>query len=93
MLNKLKVLAKQFKREVAIYRLVLKHPQTPWVAKMFLGMAVGYLLLPFDLIPDFIPVIGQLDDIVIIPLLLYLALLFIPKSVIQVCREQVHQLH
>ena len=88
-LNKLKLLGKQLKREFAVYRLVLKHPQTPWIAKLFLGLAVGYLLLPFDLIPDFIPVIGQLDDVVIIPVLLYLALLFIPKSIIQSCRDQV----
>lgn len=89
MLNKLKSLGKQLKREFAVYRLVLKHPQTPWIAKLFLGLAVGYLLLPFDLIPDFIPVIGQLDDVVIIPVLLYMALLFIPKWIIQDCREQV----
>lgn len=91
MLNKLKSLGKQLKREFAVYRLVLKHPQTPWIAKLFLGLAVGYLLLPFDLIPDFIPVIGQLDDVVIIPVLLYLALLFIPKWIIQSCREQVKE--
>lgn len=89
LLNKLKLLGKQLKRELAVYRLVLKHPQTPWVAKLFLGLAVAYLLLPFDLIPDFIPVIGQLDDVVIIPVLLYLALIFIPQSIIQSCREQV----
>lgn len=91
MLNKLKSLGKQLKREFAVYRLVLKHPQTPWIAKLFLGLAVGYLLLPFDLIPDFIPLIGQLDDVVIIPVLLYLALLFIPKWIIQSCREQVKE--
>lgn len=91
MLNRLKSLAKQLKRELAIYRLVLKHPQTPWISKLLLGLAVGYLLLPFDLIPDFIPVIGQLDEVVIIPVLLYLALLFIPKWVIQSCREQVRE--
>lgn len=90
MINKLKSLGRQLKREFALYRLVLKHPQTPWVAKLFLGLAVGYLLLPFDLIPDFIPVLGQLDDIVIIPVLLYLALLFIPQWIIQSCREQVN---
>lgn len=90
-INKLKSLGRQLKQEFAVYRLVLKHPQTPWVAKLFLGLAVGYLLLPFDLIPDFIPVIGQLDDVVIIPVLLYLALLFIPKSIIQSCREQVRE--
>ncbi|MFA7351049.1 MAG: YkvA family protein [Methylotenera sp.] len=91
MFKTFKALTKQLKQEFEVYRLVLKHPQTPWMAKCFLGLAVGYLLLPFDLIPDFIPVLGQLDDVIIIPVLLYLALLFIPKAVIQSCREQVRQ--
>lgn len=90
MLKKFKALTWQLKQEFAVYRLVLRHPQTPWVAKLLLGLAVGYLLLPFDLIPDFIPILGQLDDVVIIPVLLYMALLFIPKAVIQSCREQVN---
>ena len=91
MLEKLKALANQLKQEFEVYRLVLKHPETPLIAKFFLGLAVGYLLMPFDLIPDFIPVIGQLDELVIIPILLYLALLFIPKRIIQSCREQVNK--
>jgi uncharacterized membrane protein YkvA (DUF1232 family) len=90
-LAKLKSLAQQLKRELDVYKLVLKHPQTPWLAKFFLGLAVAYLLLPFDLIPDFIPIIGQLDELVIIPGLLYLALLLIPKTVIVACRAQAHQ--
>lgn len=89
MLEKLKSLSKHLKQEFSVYRLVLKHPETPWIAKFFLGLAVGYLLLPFDLIPDFIPVLGQLDEVVIIPVLVYIALLFIPKHIIQHCREQV----
>jgi len=89
LLKKFKALTRQLKQEFAVYRLVLRHPQTPWVAKLLLGLAVGYLLLPFDLIPDFIPILGQLDDVIIIPVLLYMALLFIPKAVIQSCREQV----
>ncbi len=89
MIKKLKSFSKQLKQELAIYRLVLKHPKTPWLAKLFLGLAIAYLLLPFDLIPDFIPVLGQLDEIIIIPVLVYLALLFIPKTIIQDCREQV----
>lgn len=90
MFKQLKSLTKQLKQEFAVYRLVLKHPQTPWLAKLFLGLAVAYLLLPFDLIPDFIPILGQLDDVVIVPLLLYMALLLIPKTIIQSCREQVN---
>ena len=91
MIEKLKSLAAHLKQEFEVYRLVLKHPETPLIAKFFLGLAVGYLLMPFDLIPDFIPVIGQLDEVVIIPILLYLALLFIPKHIIQSCREQVNK--
>ncbi|MGQ0441918.1 MAG: YkvA family protein [Methylophilaceae bacterium] len=90
-MQKLKALAAHLKQEFEVYRLVLKHPQTPWLAKILLGLAVGYLLLPFDLIPDFIPVLGQLDEVVIIPLLLYLALLLIPKEIIQACREQINK--
>ena len=89
MIKKLKSFSKKLKQELAVYRLVLKHPKTPWLAKLFLGLAVAYLLLPFDLIPDFIPVLGQLDEVVIIPILVYIALLFIPKTIIQDCREQV----
>jgi uncharacterized membrane protein YkvA (DUF1232 family) len=88
-IEKLKSLTRHLKQEFEVYRLVLKHPQTPWIAKAFLGLAIGYLLLPFDLIPDFIPVLGQLDDVVIIPVLVYIALFFIPKEVIQTCRKQV----
>ncbi|MDZ4142345.1 MAG: YkvA family protein [Methylotenera sp.] len=89
MLEKLKAITRHLKKEFKVYQLVLKHPKTPWLAKVFLGLAVGYLLLPFDLIPDFIPVLGQLDDVIIIPVLVYIALLFIPQAVIQSCREQV----
>ena len=89
MIKKLKSFSKQLKQELTVYRLVLKHPKTPWLAKLFLGLAVAYLLLPFDLIPDFIPVLGQLDEVVIIPILVYIALLFIPKTIIQDCRKQV----
>lgn len=89
--DRLKGLAAHLKQEFEVYRLVLKHPETPWIAKIFLGLAIGYLLMPFDLIPDFIPIIGQLDEVVIIPILLYIALLFIPKQIVQSCREQINQ--
>ena len=91
MFEKLKSLAAHLKQEFEVYRLVLKHPDTPWIAKIFLGLALGYLLMPFDLIPDFIPIIGQLDEVVIIPILLYVALLLTPKHIIQTCREQVNK--
>ena len=89
MLNKLKKVAAQLKQEFEVYCLVLKHPATPVLAKIFLGLAIGYVLMPFDLIPDFIPVIGQLDDLVIVPLLVYMALNMIPGALLHECRETI----
>lgn len=68
---------------------MLRHPQTPWLAKALLALAVGYLLLPFDLIPDFIPILGQLDDLVIVPGLFWLGVKCVPPQVIAECRQQV----
>jgi uncharacterized membrane protein YkvA (DUF1232 family) len=60
----------------------LKDPRTPGPVKFFLGLAVAYALSPIDFIPDFIPILGYLDDIVIIPLLVLLALRLTPKFMI-----------
>lgn len=89
MLNQLKKVATQLKQEFEVYRLILKHPDTPLLAKIFLGLAIAYVLMPFDLIPDFIPVIGQLDDLIIVPLLVYIALKMIPDTLVHECREQI----
>lgn len=75
------------KKELAFYRLLLAHPRTPWTAKALMGAAVGYALSPIDLIPDCIPVIGYLDDLVVVPALLWAALRFIPRDVIEECRR------
>ena len=85
---KLKTLARDLKHELAVLRLIRKHPRTPTRAKVLLAAAVGYLVLPFDLIPDWIPVLGQLDDAVIVPGLVWLAYKMVPKDVIEECRAQ-----
>ena len=85
--------AAKIKREFAVYRLVLKHPETPMLAKILLGLAVGYILLPFDLIPDFIPVIGHLDDLVIVPALVYAALKLVPPELVESCRKELENQH
>lgn len=84
--DKLKKIAAQLKAEFDFYRRLQQHPKTPTLAKALLWLAVGYLLMPFDLIPDFLPVIGQLDEAVIIPLLLYFALKLTPQEIVAECR-------
>jgi len=86
---KLSDLYRNFKKEIKVYKLVLEDKRTPRIGKFFLGLAIGYLFLPFDLIPDFIPVIGLLDDAIIIPLLIYIALKLIPREIILDNRKKV----
>lgn len=88
---KLRELGRRLRDEIAVYRLVLKDPRTPRRGRWLLGFAVGYAALPFDLIPDFLPVIGHLDDAVIIPLLVRAALRTIPKEVVDDCRLRIRQ--
>lgn len=76
------------KTELKTYQLVLKDPRTPKLAKWLLAGAVAYFVSPVDLIPDFIPVLGQLDDLAVISTLVSLALRMIPKEVVQECRER-----
>jgi uncharacterized membrane protein YkvA (DUF1232 family) len=82
-----KKIVRNFSDDVEFYKLVYKHPQTPRVSKLFLGAAIAYAVSPIDLIPDFIPVIGYLDDLIIVPLLIWMAIRFIPKRVIIECRN------
>ena len=86
--TRLKAVGRNLKREIQVYRLVLKDHRTPRLAKILLGLAVGYVILPFDIIPDFIPVIGQLDDLIIVPALIIVALKLIPKEVVEECRAR-----
>ena len=87
--GKLKSLRKGFFRELKVYRLVLKDPRTPKIGKWFLGITIAYAISPLDIIPDFIPILGYLDDIIILPLLIFFALKTIPKEVILDCRKKV----
>jgi uncharacterized membrane protein YkvA (DUF1232 family) len=82
----LKSLYRSFKRELKVYQAIAKHPKTPRRARWLLGAALGYVFLPFDLIPDFLPLIGHLDDAVIVPGLVYLALKSVPPEIVEECR-------
>ncbi len=68
--------------------LAFKHPKTPLLPKLIAGAALLYAFSPIDLLPDFIPFIGMLDDLVIIPLLAGLAIKLIPEEVLKECREK-----
>ncbi len=90
MFDNWKAVGRGLKRELQVYQLVLKDSRTPKPAKWLLGLAVGYALLPFDLIPDFIPVIGYLDDVIIVSALVIIALKLVPAEVVADCRSRVH---
>lgn len=73
--------AKQLKIDIPAVYLSLKSTKTPVIAKLFAGITIAYALSPIDLIPDFIPVLGYVDDIIILPLLITLTIKLIPKEV------------
>jgi len=78
-----KELRDNIRKYIRVYQALYQDKRTPLLGKVFLWMAIGYFFLPFDLIPDFIPVIGHLDDAIIIPALIFIALKLIPKSLYQ----------
>jgi uncharacterized membrane protein YkvA (DUF1232 family) len=78
----------QLKHEVYALYLACRHPATPWYAKLLLAAIVAYALSPLDLIPDPIPLLGYLDDLLLLSLGIYLALKIIPEPVIAECRNK-----
>jgi len=88
MFKKISAWAKALKLDVLALWLALKHPEVSAWAKAISFVAVAYALSPIDLIPDFIPVLGYLDDLIIVPVLVWLALKLIPIDVIQHSRTQ-----
>jgi uncharacterized membrane protein YkvA (DUF1232 family) len=87
-LDKWKAHARQLKTEVFALFLAYKDPRTPWYAKIFTAVVVGYAFSPIDLIPDPIPILGYLDDLVLVPLGAYLAVKMIPAQVMEESREK-----
>ena len=83
-----KAAARRLKREVHTIYLAYRDPRVPWYARVFAGLVVAYAFSPIDLIPDPIPVIGYLDDLVLVPLGIALAVRMIPPEVMAECRER-----
>lgn len=89
LIDKLKQRARQLKLESQVLMLAYRDKRTPLAAKILIGLTVGYLLSPVDLIPDFIPVLGLLDDLIIVPLLISLSVRLIPEIVLIEARQKI----
>jgi len=87
----MKGIVQNIMRELRYYRLLLVHPRTPRLSRWLLGGALAYLVSPVDLIPDVIPVLGHLDDLLIVPGLVWAAVALIPRDVKAACRAQALQ--
>jgi len=88
LLKKLRERASQLTRELRALYLASQDPRIPWYARWFVICIVAYALSPIDLIPDPIPVLGYLDDLVLLPLGIYLALRMIPEEILKECRQK-----
>ena len=84
----LKDRAKQLKTDIPAVFLALKRKETPWGAKVLAALTVGYALSPIDLIPDFIPVLGYLDDLILLPAMVALTIRLVPAEVMAQCRAE-----
>lgn len=80
--------AKRIKREGVTLWFAGKHPATPWYAKALAAFVVAYALSPIDLIPDFIPVLGYVDDVLLLPVLIWFTIRLLPPEVLADCRDQ-----
>ena len=80
----------KIKNDIVLYQRLIKDNRTPKLSKILLVIAIAYALSPIDIIPDFIPIIGYLDDLIIIPILVTTAVLFIPKSLIKEIKDNIN---
>ncbi len=83
--------ARELKIQVHALLLAYRDPRTPWYAKALAVLVAAYALSPIDLIPDFIPVLGQLDDLLLVPLGIALAVRLIPREVLADCRARARE--
>jgi uncharacterized membrane protein YkvA (DUF1232 family) len=79
---------RQLKKETYTIYIACKDPRVPWYARVFAGFVVAYAFSPIDLIPDIIPILGYLDDLILVPLGIILVIKMIPPDVLAECREK-----
>ena len=87
-IERIKTWARRIKRDAVTLWFAYRDPRTPWAVKALCIFVVGYALSPIDLIPDFIPVLGYLDDAILLPGLIWLAVRLLPHEVLSDCRER-----
>ena len=92
MLARLRGWARAVKRDVLALFLAARDPRTPWYAKAMAGLVAAYALSPIDLIPDFIPIVGYLDDLVIVPLGIWMVVRLIPVDLMREFRAEAARL-
>ena len=92
MLGQLKKQARHLRVETFALYLAARHQGTPWYAKLFVAGVVAYAFSPIDLIPDFVPILGYLDDLVLIPLGVTVAMKMIPPAVMSECRVRAQEI-
>jgi uncharacterized membrane protein YkvA (DUF1232 family) len=92
LLAELKQRARHLKTETFPLYLTARDPRTPWYAKLLVAGIVAYAVSPIDLIPDFVPVLGYLDDLILIPAGIALAVKLVPDSVLTDCRAQAQEI-
>jgi len=90
-LDRLRQWARALKHQTMTLWFCYRHPRTPWLAKTMAIIVVAYALSPIDLIPDFIPVLGYLDDVILLPLGIWLALRLMPPEVLDESRSKARQ--
>ena len=88
MFSKLKEKAEQITQNLSILYIEYKRKDVPLIAKITIIIAIIYALSPIDLIPDFIPVLGYLDDLIILPILIYVSIKIIPKNILEECKKE-----
>jgi uncharacterized membrane protein YkvA (DUF1232 family) len=80
--------ARQLSAQAYTLYLAYRHPKTPWYAKVFAALIVGYVFSPIDPIPDFIPGVGLLDEMVVVPIGVWIATKMVPREVFEECQEK-----
>jgi uncharacterized membrane protein YkvA (DUF1232 family) len=91
MVERWRAQVRRLRTETYALSLAYRDPRVPWYAKAFAALVVGYAFSPIDLVPDFVPVLGYLDDLILVPIGIAIALKMIPAQVMEECRVEARE--